>query len=147
VTPRQAPETQPFFGTLFRAPNRHTFWRNRTPSGQKRQTAPKSAAVFERFSTSIPGRLPFGQTVRVEMIDVDRYKREVGRIFLGERFINMEMVRDGFAWRYIQYDKPGEFTAAENDAREHRGGLWTDSSPVPPWEWRKMKRQAAKWAH
>jgi hypothetical protein len=44
----------------------------------------------------------------------------VGRIFLGERSVNMEMVRDGFAWRYVQYDKPGEFTAAEVDAREHR---------------------------
>jgi hypothetical protein len=34
------------------------------------------------------------------MIDVDRYHCEVGRIYLGERFINMEMLRDGFAWRY-----------------------------------------------
>jgi micrococcal nuclease len=87
-----------------------------------------------------------GQTVRVEVIDVDRYKREVGRIFLGERFVNIEMVRDGFAWRYTQYDKPGEFTAAENDAREHRRGLWADPNPVPPWEWRRAKRQA-KFTH
>jgi hypothetical protein len=52
-------------------------------------------------------------TAGVEVIDVDRYHREVGRIFLGERFVNMEMVRDGFAWRNVTYDKPGEFTAAE----------------------------------
>jgi micrococcal nuclease len=86
----------------------------------------------------------FGQTVRVEVIDVDRYKREVGRTYLSERFINMEMVRDGLAWRYVQYDKPGEFAAAEADAREHRRGLWADPNPVPPWEWRRAKRQAAK---
>jgi endonuclease YncB( thermonuclease family) len=30
------------------------------------------------------------------VIDVDRYHREVGRILLGERFINVEMVADGF---------------------------------------------------
>jgi endonuclease YncB( thermonuclease family) len=77
---------------------------------------------------------------RVEVIDVDRYKREVGRIYLGERFVNMEMVRDGFAWRYVQYDKPGEFTAAEANARHNRRGLWTDPHPTPPWEWRKLKR-------
>ena len=86
----------------------------------------------------------FGQAVRIEVIDVDRYRREVGRIYLGDRFINMEMVTDGFAWRYVTYDKPGEFTAAENDAREHRRGLWADPNPVPPWEWRREKRQAAK---
>jgi endonuclease YncB( thermonuclease family) len=32
----------------------------------------------------------FEQQFRVEVIDVDRYHREVGRIFLGERFINLE---------------------------------------------------------
>jgi len=86
----------------------------------------------------------FQQPVRIDVIDIDRYKREVGRIYLGERFINMEMVRDGFAWRYVTYDKPGEFTAAEADAREHRRGLWADPNPTPPWEWRKAKRQASR---
>jgi endonuclease YncB( thermonuclease family) len=65
----------------------------------------------------------FGRVVRVEVIDVDRYKREVSRIYLGDRFINMEMVRDGFAWRYVTHDKPGEFTAAETEARAARRGL------------------------
>jgi endonuclease YncB( thermonuclease family) len=86
----------------------------------------------------------FKQEVRVEVIDVDRYHRGVGRIYLGERFVNMEMVHDGFAWRCPQYDKPGEFTAAEAAAREHRRGLWVDPSPTPPWEWRREKRRAAK---
>jgi endonuclease YncB( thermonuclease family) len=85
----------------------------------------------------------FGQVVHVEVIDVDRYHREVGRIYLGERFINAEMVRDGFAWRYPQYDKPGEFTAAEDDARKHRRGLWSDPHAEPPWEWRQAKRERA----
>ena len=49
-----------------------------------------------------------------------------------------------FAWRYITYDKPGEFTAAEDGARAHERGLWADPLPVPPWEWRKAKRQATK---
>jgi endonuclease YncB( thermonuclease family) len=82
----------------------------------------------------------FRQTVRVEVIDVDRYHREVRRIYLGERFINLEMVQDGFAWRCPQYDKPGEFTEA--DAREHRRGLWAEPNPVPHWEWRREKRAA-----
>ncbi|HEV3302485.1 MAG TPA: thermonuclease family protein [Planctomycetaceae bacterium] len=65
-------------------------------------------------------------------------------IFPGDRFINMEMVADGFAWRYSQYDKPGEFVAAEADAREHRRGLWADKDPVPPREWRREKRAASR---
>ena len=82
----------------------------------------------------------FRQNVRVDVIDVDRYHREVGRIFLGQGFINMETVADGFARRYVQYDKPGEFTAPEAEARERRRGLWADPNPMPPWEWRSTRR-------
>jgi micrococcal nuclease len=106
--------------------------------------APEKGQPFgTKARENLAGKV-FKQDVRVEVIDVDRYKREVGRIFLADRFINMEMVTDGFAWRYVQYDKPGEFTAAENDAREHQRGLWADPHAEPPWEWRKAKRAASK---
>jgi endonuclease YncB( thermonuclease family) len=68
-------------------------------------------------------------------------------VLLGERFLNAGVVANGFAWGYMQYDKPGEFTAAEADAREHRRGLWADPHPVPTWEWRREKRQASKSVH
>jgi micrococcal nuclease len=106
--------------------------------------APEKGQAFGTKARENLAAKVFGQNVRVEVIDVDRYRREVGRIYLGERFINMEMVRDGFAWRYVQYDKPGEFAAVEADAREHRRGLWVDPNPTPPWEWRRAKREAAK---
>lgn len=106
--------------------------------------APEKAQAFGNKARAALGEKVFQQSVRVDVIDVDRYRREVGRIYLGERFINLEMVADGFAWRYVTYDKPGEFTTAEANAREHRRGLWADPHPMPPWEWRKAKRQASK---
>jgi endonuclease YncB( thermonuclease family) len=106
--------------------------------------APEKSQPFGTKSRENLAGKVFGQPVRVEVIDVDRYHREVGRIYLGEQFINLEMVRDGFAWRYVTYDKPGEFTAAEVGARERRRGLWADNDPTPPWEWRRAKPQASK---
>lgn len=106
--------------------------------------APENGQAFGTKAREALASKVFGQTVRVDVVDVDRYRREVGRIFLGERFVNMELVRDGFAWRYVQYDKPGEFTAAEDEAREHRRGLWSDPHPVAPWEFRRQRRQAPK---
>jgi len=103
--------------------------------------APEKGQAFGTKSQAALATKVFSQTVRVEVIDVDRYRREVGRIYLGDRFINLEMVRDGFAWRYPQYDKPGEFSAAESAAREHGRGLWADPHPVPHWEFRRAKRQ------
>jgi len=29
----------------------------------------------------------------------------------------------------------------ETEAREGQKGLWADSQPVPPWEWRKKKER------
>ncbi len=106
--------------------------------------APEKGQAFGTKGARALGDKVFQRSVRIEVIDIDRYHRDVGRIYLGDRFINMELVKDGFAWRYVQYDKPGEFTAAEADAREHRRGLWTDPNPTPPWEWRKAKRQGSK---
>jgi endonuclease YncB( thermonuclease family) len=52
----------------------------------------------------------------------------------GERIeTEKELVRDGFAARYVRYDKVGEFTDAEREAREKRRGSWMDPNPVPPW--------------
>jgi endonuclease YncB( thermonuclease family) len=54
------------------------------------------------------------------------------------------------AWWYREYaneqtaEDRASYAAAEEEARAFRRGLWKDVNPVPPWEWRKNRRQAAK---
>jgi len=48
-------------------------------------------------------RLPDNVMVRVHAIEKDRYDRTVAEVFLGETFINAEMVRKGYAWHYQRY--------------------------------------------
>ncbi len=103
--------------------------------------APEEGQPFGTGSREDLAGKVFGKTVRVEVVDVDRYHREVGRIYLGDRFINLEMVHDGFAWRYVRYDKAGEFGPRSAEARDARRGLWADQHPVPPWEFRREKRR------
>ncbi len=67
----------------------------------------------------------------------DRYGRTLGDIYLGERWINLEMVSEGYAWHYKAYSKDKKLAAAEVVARKGKKGLWADSDPVPPWEYRK----------
>jgi endonuclease YncB( thermonuclease family) len=105
--------------------------------------APEKAQAFGTQARNALAAKVFRQGVRVEVTDTDRYGREVGRVFCSGHFINAEMVRDGFAWRYPQWDKAGEFATAEADARRHLRGLWADSHPVPPWEFRRAKRTGA----
>jgi endonuclease YncB( thermonuclease family) len=56
-----------------------------------------------------------------------------------EMNLNQELVKQGWWW-YRKYTP--EYTVLEGlerDAREAKKGLWADSHPVPPWEWRKRR--------
>jgi micrococcal nuclease len=85
-----------------------------------------------------------GEKVRLEIIDVDRYRRMVGIVYLDGKNVNEEMVRLGLAWAYRRYlDAPyaSEFIGAEEEAREKGLGLWQQPNPVPPWEFRRKTRR------
>ena len=79
----------------------------------------------------------FGKTIEVKSSGKDRYGRTIGDIYLGKRWINLEMVSEGLAWPYKQYSKDTQLANAEVVARRARRGLWADSDPVPPWEFRR----------
>jgi micrococcal nuclease len=87
------------------------------------------------------------EIVNVDVINIDRYKRLVGVIKKENRNINKEMVSDGWAWAYRQYiDRPhaSEYITAEEQARGKRLGLWKQSNPQPPWEFRKLQKQKGR---
>lgn len=82
-----------------------------------------------------------GETVGIGVVDTDRYGRTVGVIYFGGQNINVALVRDGHAWwyrQYAQYDR--QLQAAEAQAKSAGLGLWQDTDPVPPWEWRRGQR-------
>jgi endonuclease YncB( thermonuclease family) len=54
---------------------------------------------------------------------------------------NAEQVRRGLAWVFDRYVKDRSLYSLQDAARSARLGLWTDATPVPPWEWRAAKRQ------
>jgi len=85
----------------------------------------------------------FRKRVQLKVMDIDRYKRLVSIVLLGNRDINREMVAEGWAWAYRQYldrSYASEYINAEEQARARRLGLWKSSNPQPPWEFRKAFR-------
>ncbi len=87
----------------------------------------------------------FNRTVVVESTKRDHYKRIIGQVFLDGHDIGLEQVRAGMAWWYRAYSKeqtPEDrelYEKAELAAKERKLGLWRDSAPIPPWEWRRRK--------
>lgn len=81
-----------------------------------------------------------GQNVRLEVLDVDKYRRLVALVWQSGRNINLEMVAEGHAWAYRKYldaAHKAEFISAEDRARKGRVGLWRQDNPQAPWESRK----------
>ena len=62
-------------------------------------------------------------------------------VFSGNRDVNAEMVRRGFAWVRREFPHPRGLARLEDQARAARRGLWAKAQPVPPWIWRKNKRE------
>ena len=84
------------------------------------------------------------QDVRVVVTDVDRYNRLIGKIWLGDRDINREMVREGHAWVYRQYLDDQSLLNDEAKAKAEGIGLWSIANPVPPWDWRRGARSSRR---
>ncbi len=89
--------------------------------------------------------LAFGKVVRVEVVDIDRYGRTVGRIRETAVDVNAELVRRGAAWVYRRYNRDLSLLQLEDEARAARRGLWAlpEAERMPPWEWRAAARSRA----
>lgn len=88
-----------------------------------------------------------GRRVTAEIMDIDQYKRAVAVIRYEGRDINREMVAEGMAWAYRQYLQGGyesEYIGSEARARSHRTGLWRESNPQTPWEFRDGHKSRGK---
>ena len=88
-----------------------------------------------------------GKFVVVEYEKRDRYERILGKVLLSDQDMNLEQIRAGLAWHYKKYQDeqtPADrelYSEAEIEAREAKRGLWYDAEPVPPWEYRQIKRK------
>lgn len=80
------------------------------------------------------------KTIKVDVQDKDRYDRLVGKLWLGSRDVNREMVSEGHAWVYRRYMNDRSLLKNERSAKEQQLGLWSMPNPIEPWEWRKGRR-------
>lgn len=103
--------------------------------------APEKKQPFGRWSTSQLKELITGQHVTVTYTQKDRYGRVLGRVVTTNGVeANSYMVINGAAWVYDQYNADSSLPTLQRRAKEQKRGLWADSNPVPPWEWRHSNK-------
>lgn len=86
--------------------------------------------------------LAAGQTVTVQVLEVDRFKRQVAFVILPDgRNLNHELVKAGYAWWFVRYAKDDKvLEQLESEAKLNKRGMWAGDDPTPPWAHRKQGR-------
>lgn len=83
-----------------------------------------------------------GEVAKVEQSGKDRNGRTLGRAICNGRDAGAEQVRRGLAHvfeRYAPADSP--LYRLQEDAQAAKRGVWAQSPPVVPWEWRLTNKR------
>ena len=112
--------------------------------------APESAQKGGTQSTKHLSRIiGSGKNVWMQSSGIDQYGRTIGLIYNHhgnpDYSYNYQMVEAGHAHAYLV--SPADRTRyfhAQKEAKDHRRGLWKQTNPTPPWEWRKTNNAKAR---
>lgn len=108
--------------------------------------APEIKQNHGKDSQAALAELLQGETVEVNVQDIDRYKREVALITHRGQDVNYRQIRLGNAWHYTAYAKTqlsadfARYQAAMALAKSKGMGLWVYARPQAPWDYRKQQR-------
>lgn len=107
--------------------------------------APEKNQAFGLEAQKFLANMVDGREVTVYILSTDKYGRKVSDVYYDGRYVNAEMVRNGYAWHYKAFDKEGtdvykQLDTFEQDARKNKIGLWKNEKSEAPWEYRKRSK-------
>lgn len=112
---------------------------------------PEYQQPFSKPAKKFTAQLLEEGRVQLKIKDWDRYGRIVAIVTMtDQRCVNEELIKAGFAWVHIYYCKEPickRWSGYEKEARLQQIGLWQDSSPVPPWVWKKKNKRWERKTH
>lgn len=108
--------------------------------------APEISQAFGRASRESLANQVAGQAVTFKAYKKDKHSRAVGKLLHGGNDLCLYQVSAGMAWHFSRYaheqsaEDRARYADAEKQARQARRGLWIESNPHPPWEYRRANR-------
>lgn len=87
-------------------------------------------------------------SARLEILKRDVFRRWLVRVEVEGQDLGEKLLSDGNAWFFRRYqadlspEMRRRYDRAERDAQMNKRGLWQESSPMAPWDYRATKRKA-----
>jgi endonuclease YncB( thermonuclease family) len=122
--------------------------------------APEMSQRFGKEARDRLEELVLNHGILVIQKGEDRYERELGEVYAfhpkgktgiryvqswkekGKHFVAVQehLLEDGLVWHFTKYSDSAEYQTIQNDAKEHRRGIWQDARRVAPWDFRNGAR-------
>jgi len=102
--------------------------------------APESGQPYGPAATQVARRIIGGELVNVYVQDTGPYGRHIARVEAEHEGESVDLARSlalsGLAWHSRRYATSETLVEHEREARAEGKNLWSQSDPVPPWEYR-----------
>lgn len=99
---------------------------------------PETGQPFGESAKQFTSSQCFGKIVLYRIVGIDILERTIATVFLEDgRELNLEILRAGLAWHAERYADRQDYAEAEEVARNTGVGLWSQTDPTPPWQWRR----------
>lgn len=102
--------------------------------------APEKTQPYGNKAKQFVSDLCYNKEVKVKQTGTDRYIRILGIVYVHNINVNEELIFNGLAWHYKQYNKSTHLDSLESIARSKKLNIWSLKDPTPPWQYRKNKR-------
>jgi endonuclease YncB( thermonuclease family) len=105
--------------------------------------APEKKQAFGEKSKQSLHNLVHSKQVRIEYDTEDKYGRIVGKVTVDDVDVCLQQLLLGMAWHYKKYQNEQSvsdralYSDTELKSKSLKLGLWSDDTPMPPWEFRK----------
>jgi endonuclease YncB( thermonuclease family) len=101
---------------------------------------PEKRQPFGTNAKQFTSNAVYMKTVTYVITNKDRYGRSVAKVYYNNKYLSAEIIKNGMGWQYKKYSHSKELAKLEQHARSKKRGLWADSNPIYPPDWRKSKK-------
>ena len=118
--------------------------------------APEKRQAFGERSKQSLARMILGHPVQVEWKKTDKYRRLIGKVLAQQAGCRsnacpknlddgLAQIASGLAWHYKKYEREQSpedrdlYAQTETRAHSQKIGLWSETTPIPPWDFRHKK--------
>ena len=103
--------------------------------------APEDGQAYSKVAREFLSKLVLRKsvTVHARMYDWSGEKVSLGHVVIGEADLSSKMIEAGLSWSCNKPFSNSVLRALESEARSKKNGLWQESNPIPPWQFRGEK--------